>query len=245
GNVYVTDEWMNRVTVYTSDGDLIGVWGQPGTGDGMLNRPNGIAFDANGDVWIVDSLNHRLQKFTKDGRFLAKFGEYGKGEGRLDSPWGMTIDNQGDFYVADHKNHRVQKFSPDGRHLMTFGSFGTGRGELTRPTGVAVDPDGDVYVVDWWNNRVQIFDKNAKFLATLVGDAVQMAKWHFKFISANPDVLKARRRVYTLEPEWRFALPVGIAFDTRRSRVFVTDSQRWRVQVYNKLSDYREPQYNL
>ena len=64
-------------------------------------------------------------------------------------------------------------------------------------------------------------------------------------MDANPDVIKARRRAYTLEPEWRFAMPTGVTFDVENSRLIVADSQRSRVQIYNKVKNYMEPQFNL
>ena len=58
-------------------------------------------------------------------------------------------------------------------------------------------------------------------------------------------MIKARRRVYTLEPEWRFAMPTAVAFDAEKSRLMVADTQRGRIQIYNKIKDYLEPQFNL
>jgi DNA-binding beta-propeller fold protein YncE len=56
GNVYVTDEWTNRVSIFGKDGDYISKWQErPGSGDGELNRPSGIAFDANDNAYVVDS----------------------------------------------------------------------------------------------------------------------------------------------------------------------------------------------
>ena len=78
-----------------------------------------------------------------------------------------------------------------------------------------------------------------------VGDAQQLAKWHQEQVDANIDVIKARRRVYTLEPEWRFAMPTGITFDRAKSRLLVTDTQRGRLQIYTKVSGYMEAQFNL
>ena len=149
------------------------------------------------------------------------------------------------MYVADHKNHRVQKLDADGNYVMSFGSFGTGNDQLNRPSDVAVDPEGDVYVCDWANSRVQIFDATGKFITSLIGDAQEMAKWHKQQVDSNVDVLKARRRVKSLEPEWRFALPAGVDYDPAKNRIVVSDSQRWRIQMYRKVSDYIEPQYNL
>ena len=57
--------------------------------------------------------------------------------------------------------------------------------------------------------------------------------------------MKARRRVYTLEPEWRFAMPTAVEFDADKNRLMVADTQRSRIQIYNKLEEYLEPQFNL
>lgn len=244
-NVFVTDEWMNRVSVFTSAGEFVKCWGTPGAGHGEFNRPSGIAMDSDGTLLVSDSLNHRVQRLTVDGEFISAFGGYGSGEGKLDSPWGVTTDKDGFVYVADHKNHRAQKFTTDGEFVMSFGSFGDGKGQLTRPSDVVVDNDGDVYVCDWANDRVEVFTPQGRFLTSLRGDAQDLAKWHREQVEANADVEKARRRVYTLEPEWRFAMPTGLAFDESKSRIIITDTQRGRVQIYNKLHDYMEPQFNL
>ena len=244
-NLYITDEWMNRVSVFSSEGEFLTCWGAAGNGDGELSRPSGIALGSGGVVYIVDGLNHRVQKFTKDGEYISQFGRFGSGPGEMNSPWGIAVDAEGCVYVADHKNHRAQKFDADGGFIASFGSYGNGRGQLNRPSDVAVDPDGDVYVCDWGNDRVQVFASDGRFIASLIGDAQQLAKGHQEQVDANPDIIKARRRAYTLEPEWRFAMPTGVTFDTANSRLIVADTQRSRVQIYNKVDDYMEPQFNL
>ena len=110
---------------------------------------------------------------------------------------------------------------------------------------MAVDPEGDIYVCDWANSRVQAFDSDGRYITTFIGDAQELSKWQREYVSSNPDVYKARRRVYSLEPEWRFALPAGVAFDSANSRLMVADTQRWRIQIYNKVLDYSEPQFNI
>ena len=242
-NIYIADEWMNRISIFTNSGHFLRNWSTQG--DGEFNRTSGIALDLNDDVYVVDSLNHRVRKFTRDGEYILQFGSFGDGPGELNAPWGVAVDDEGSVYVADHKNHRVQKFDANGEFVASFGSYGNGRGQLNRPSDVAVDPDGDVYVCDWGNDRVQVFAHDGRFIASLVGDAQQMAKGHQEQVDANPDVIKARRRAYTLEPEWRFTMPTGVTFDVEKSRLIVADSQRSRVQIYNKVKNYMEPQFNL
>ena len=245
GNVYVTDEWLNRVSIFDMDGNFLSLWGSFGDGNGEFAGPAGIAIDQKDNLYIVDSRNHRVQKLTKDGMFLAAWGKLGDSDGEFNSPWGITIDGQGYVYVADHKNHRAQKFTPEGEFVAKFGSYGTGRGQLNRPADVAVDPDGDIYVCDWANHRVQAFGPDGRFITSFIGDAQQLTMWAQMTVDANADVMKARRRVYTTEPEWRFAFPTGVTFDPKKERLIVVESQRGRLQIYNKLQGHIEPQFNL
>ena len=244
-NLYVTDAWMNRVSVFTVEGDFIRSFGSSGDGEGQFRRPSGIAIDAEDNVLVVDTLNHRIQKLTRDGRFLSRWGASGSAPGEFRSPWGVTTDTEGCVYVADHLNHRIQKFDADGGFLFQLGSRGSGDYEFDHPSDVAVDPAGDIYVCDWANHRVQAYDSEGSYITTFIGDAQELSKWQQEYVRANPDVYKARRRVYSLEPEWRFALPSGIAFDAVNSRLMVADTQRWRIQIYNKVLDYSEPQFNI
>ena len=41
------------------------------------------------------------------------------------------------------------------------------------------------------------------------------------------------------------AVPMDVVFDREKSRMLVADSQRWRIQIYNKLLNYSDPQFNI
>lgn len=245
GIIYVTDEWLNRISVFDRTGTFLTTLGSYGSGENQFNRPSGICTDNDDNIFIVDSLNHRIQKLDSDGSVITTWGSYGAEEGEFNSPWGISLDKNGHIYVADHKNHRIQKFDPNGRFKTQFGKFGIGIGEMTRPSDIAVDPDGDVYVCDWANSRIQIYDPNGNFLTSLVGNAHELTKWAKHSVDSNPDLQKARRRVRSLEPEQRFAMPTGVTFDKTMNRLIVADTQRYRLQIYNKITDYIEPQFNL
>ena len=243
-NVYVADEWLNRVSIFDKDGNFFLKWGEPGSGSGQLYQPSGLAFDGEENLLVVDSGNNRVQRFSREGKYLAKWGRGGVGEGEFKMLWGITVDRLGQVYVADWYNGRLQKFSPDGEYLMAFGAPGTGPGELSRPSGVAVDPEGDVYAVDWGANQVHVYDPDGEYLTTFHGDAQELSRWGQMTIDANPDVQKARRRVSTREPESRFSDPVAVEIDGQ-GRIVVVDQQRSRLQIYIKETDYVEPQFNL
>jgi DNA-binding beta-propeller fold protein YncE len=272
GNVYCSDEWTNTISVFDADGKFIRKWGSTGSGDGELMRPGGIAIEANGNVIVVDSGNCRLQVFTPEGKFVGKCGGPGKGEGEFNQPWGITTDKAGRIYVADWKNHRIQILSPEGKFLTAIGRHGTitppegayavtifgpyisAAGEMAgypkpdlfnHPTDVAVDPDGDIYVCDWGNHRICTFDAEGGPIAHLIGDAQVMSKWGQQSIDANPDMMKARRRVRSLEPQYRFCFPTAVDFDPDTDNIVVADSQRNRLQVYKKVRNYTDFQANL
>lgn len=245
GNAYVTDEWMNRVSVFDAEGRFVTCWGTEGRGPGQFNHPSGILIDESDTVYIADGGNHRIQKLATDGTFRGEFGGYGSGPGQFDSPWGMTLDGDGCIYVADHKNNRAQKLTVDGEYLAEYGSYGTGRGQLNRPADVAVDPEGEVYVCDWGNSRVQVFTPEGRFLTSLAGDAQELSKWARPVVNANPQALLRRREVKDLTVEWRLALPSSVVFDAARNRLLIADTQRSRIQIYNKVRGYVSAQRNL
>jgi hypothetical protein len=56
---------------------------------------------------------------------------------------------------------------------------------------------------------------------------------------------KARRRVKSLEPQWRFCFPTAVGFDPATDSVIVDDSQRNRLQIYKKVRDDSDFQGSL
>ena len=82
-------------------------------------------------------------------------------------------------------------------------------------------------------------------LTNLYGDAQVMSKWAQQSVDANPDMMKAYRRVRNLEPLWRFCFPTAVEFNPATDEIIVADSQRNRLQVYRKVRDYVDFQANL
>ena len=231
-NVYVVDEWLARISVFTKDGQFTRRWGKAGSGLGELARPSGIAIGHDDVVYIVDSRNHRVQKFMLDGVYLGQFGSFGSGPGQLRFPWGIGLDKNGLAYVADWYNDRIQQFTPDGEYQATHGRTGKEIGEFMRPTSVAVDQEGDIYVADWKNNRVQVFTAAGRFITAFHGDA-GLTGWAKEQLAANPPMVRMRNLVREFTPEQVFWLPSSVKVDNQ-GRIAITDSARHRVQVYQK-----------
>ena len=232
-NLHITDEWLNRISIFTKDGEWVGKWGTPGDGDGEIDRPSGLAFDKDDNLYLVDSRNHRVQVFTKDGKFLFQWGRSGDSVGEFNYPWGIEIDGNGDVYVADWRNDRIQKFAPDGRFIMSFGMSGQSDGEFDRPTAVAVDRDGTIYVTDFKNDRLQVFDADGNFITKLAGEAT-LSKWGKERVEIDPMAVRGREIAQGLhEREKAFQGPIAVEVDDE-GRVFVVETARHRIQVFQK-----------
>jgi DNA-binding beta-propeller fold protein YncE len=188
-NVYVVDEFNQRVQEFNSSGAFIRMWGwgvddgtaalqtctsscetgQSGPGDGQFSNPEtGIDIDSSGHVYVADQGNERVQEFDASNptvSFVTKWGTTGDGNGQFHSPEGLAIGSGGHVYVADYSNARMQEFTGAGTFVRIFGHrAGGGAGELFNPFGVAVAPSGDVYVADSGNDRIQQFDSSGNFI---------------------------------------------------------------------------------
>lgn len=248
GQVYISDEALQRISVFDKRGKYVGKWGIHGRGVGEFDRPAGLAFDQDGNLLVVDGLNNRIQTYTRDGRFLGSWGRAGHGEGEFNLPWGIAVDRIGQIYVADWRNDRVQKFDPQGRYLASFGQPGRGEGAFHRPAGVAVDHEGTIYVADWGNHRIQVLGPDGVFLSQFRGEA-GLSKWAQDYFISNQDELEERHKA-DLEPplqlsacddpreesasiEKLFWGPTAVKVDAQ-GRIYVVDSCRHRIQVYRK-----------
>ena len=115
---------------------------------------------------------------------------------------------------------------------MSLGHSGNGDGQLDRPTGVAVDKQGYIYVADWGNDRLQVFSPEGDFVAKLTGDGT-ISKWGKDKLDANVEMWHEREIAQGIEREKLFWGPIAVSVDAE-DRVFVVESARNRIQVYQK-----------
>jgi DNA-binding beta-propeller fold protein YncE len=113
GNVYAADDFNERMTKYSSSGQVLLQWGSRGYRQiGELWQPVRVAVDAAGIVYVVDYSNCRVLAFTSDGVLLTQWGSPGSGPGQFANPVGIAVDAAGYIYVADTNNSRIQVFAP-------------------------------------------------------------------------------------------------------------------------------------
>lgn len=157
GNVYVSEYGGNdRITRLTPDLQFVRHF--PDRETFPLNRPQSLAFDADGSLWVADSCNHRIVRLSPDGEVLASFGTLGEGPGEFRFPYNVEPLSDGSIVVCEYGNNRVQRMTRDGKPLGFWGRAGREAGQLAYPWALTVGRDDRVYVVDSGNNRLQVFE---------------------------------------------------------------------------------------
>ncbi len=181
GNLYIADSGNSRVRkVLASSGAISTIAGTGKEGFGgdagqaaaaQLNRPRGLALDADGNLYIADSWNFRVRKVTPQGAIstVAGSGTYGVGGdggaatvAALGLIQDLAVGPQNEIFFSDVYNHIVRKISPDGRiSTVIGGGFGTAiegtpaqNAPLKFPRGIAVDSQGTLFVADSGNHRI-------------------------------------------------------------------------------------------
>jgi hypothetical protein len=66
GNVYVAEDWNNRIQKFDSNGEFITEWGSRSEDEGQFDRPFDIAIGLQGYAYVVDGLN-RVQVWAPGG----------------------------------------------------------------------------------------------------------------------------------------------------------------------------------
>lgn len=160
GDLYVTDGYGNaRVHRFSSNGDLIQSWGQPGSAPGRFHLPHGIWVADDGRVFVADRENDRIQIFSPDGEFLDQWTD-------VQRPTNIYIDRDGLVYVSElwwrpgqrsftrgvikeDQPGRVSVFDLNGKVLARWGSSDRcAPGSFCAPHDICADSRGHVYVAE-------------------------------------------------------------------------------------------------
>lgn len=172
-----------RVEAFVGTGEAGLVDGDAMTG--QMNRPHGLAIDAQSNVYVSDRGNHAVRVVAADGgaiRTLAG-GREGNADGAgtaasFRQPIAVAVDRSGNVYVADRDNHTIRFIDPSGQ-VATFAGTGTAgftngpaaTAQFNEPYGLALSPDGrTLYVADYLNHAIRAIDLEIKQVTTLAGN---------------------------------------------------------------------------
>ena len=183
GNVWIADQFNNRIRKVGTDGIITTVAGNGESGYGGDNvsatktglmQPQGVAADSLGRIYIADTGNNRIRRVGLDGIIttVAGTGTAGSsGDGgpgvraELNRPRDVALDGKGHLFIADTNNHLVRVLDLANGLIQTLAGTGQGSfsGEegpalevsLSTPSGIAVGPTGAVFVADSGNDRIR------------------------------------------------------------------------------------------
>lgn len=172
GNVWVADRENNCVEEFTSGGTLIrqfgSSYGAPGTGNGQLSDPRGIAISSQGNVWVTDLANKRVEEFNEKGEFIRSVTYAGGvlGQGKMAEPYSVATGPEETLWVGDVGSHRLYQFKENGTFVKAISSAGPLLQEtsMTTPAGIAVDRYGDAYVSEQSSSQILELDPSGNYL---------------------------------------------------------------------------------
>ena len=245
-NIYVTDEHLHKIMMFSPDGLFLKEWGELGSEAGHLDSPSGIAFNSAGELFVSDTYNNRIQVFTSSGEYVRSFGS----DGDLNLPWRLNFDSSDHLYVADWGNDRICKYNPDGHFITSYGETGDGEGEFLHPADVVIDDFGRMFICDWGNERIQVLDPEGKFLQMNLGQS-DLSPWAANFLNINVEEGQARERSNLHKKDIKFAnpedrheisshieeyfwSPMALSL-TPDGHLYVIESNRHRIQIFKTV----------
>lgn len=214
GSLVVADYLNSKIRQVTLAGVVTTLAASP-----EVQFPYSAAQGADGTLYVAQG-NHAIRKIPQGGPAVVLAGSAGvsgsaDGPGasaRFNSPYGIAVDGSGNVYVADSGNHTIRKILPDGTVSTLAGSAGqngyvNGAGGTARFSGP----------------RFLAWDKSGT--ALLVGD------------SGNAAVRRVALdgTVSTVVKDSAFSAVIS-GFEAPDGRVFVADSNRYEVMVWNGTS---------
>lgn len=245
GRVYVAEADAGRIQVYDLRGGRFGEIVLPVASGALTVYPTSLAVTGNGRLAVVDGAAGRVivvsAKVGDDAGVLVTLGADEPATAPL-QPTAVAYAS-GTFYVADGITHTVKRYGDDGRYL---GESATAvRPALTYTGGIAIVGDeivlsdsnaGRMLAIDIGSEAVREFPDRYVLPrgVTRVGSGVAVADVFSRAVYVC-DERGSRTRTIDAEtvPDSPLASPESVAWSQSTKRLYVTDSSRGKVVVFN------------
>lgn len=168
-----------------------------------------VATDSSGLLYVSSPSMGKILVFTPNGQLLREITG-------LTKPIAVSVDDTGRIYVGvgNVGNRSVSVLNPDGQFLFSLGS---GDGEFGLPGDIAI-ANGLVYVTDSINKDVKVYGLDG------------MRRFSFGGATTYPDAYG------NLIP---LTSPTGIAVDTAKQELYVSDTDNARVLIFDLNGNYK------
>lgn len=159
GNVFIADDYNNRIRRVDTNGIIITVAGGGTGGDGgaatlaQLANPSGLTLDAAGNMYIADWISSRVLKVDAAGIITTVTS--------LMAPSAVTLDAVGNLYISSAFPNRISRVDTNGIITTVAGGGSGGDGgaatnaSLASSRGLSFDRAGNLYICDTFNSRVR------------------------------------------------------------------------------------------
>ena len=135
-----------------------------------MNRPLGMALDADGNLYVAEEYGYRITRFDQAGAVNLQIGTQGLGDSleapSFNRPNSVAVGPDGLLYVVDTWNYQIQVIDPQTGETQVrwgrAGEYGFDAPALPTdafwgPRDVKVDDQGRIYVTDTGNKRVRVY----------------------------------------------------------------------------------------
>lgn len=262
-NIFVADLQNNKIKkIMASTGNITTVAGggiQGYGGDGgpatqaLLNNPNDVFIDNEGNIIIADGNNSRVRMINTTTNIISTIAGCGlksnnpsspaeRGDGgpaitaKIDGPISAKSDNSGNLYIVDYLSSVVRMVNSQTGIITTIAGTGkagyNGDGiaavaaQLNTPTDIDLDGQGNIYLSDMQNNRIRKIDAATGIITTIAGNGI-------KGFSGDANIAT----------EAEIAMPEGLKLDNE-GNVYIADSYNSLVREikYKPASLFAESQ---
>ena len=115
GNIYIADEFNDRVQVFSCNGYYLFMFSE------KMSNPVGICVFQN-TVFVTQLSSNRVNLYELEGKLMKSVGSKGNGEAQFCYPRGIDVsDRNHNIYVCDYGNNRVQILTEELKYHSMLG----------------------------------------------------------------------------------------------------------------------------